>query len=249
MSDFKEFFSKNAESYSKSTSHKSGADLGVLIESLSLNEDMKAIDLATGTGFTAVALAVEVSNVVAYDATKEMLDQARKLAAEKNLTNIEFEIGDVMDLSFPNGSFDIATCRRAAHHFTDMRRFISEVYRVLKSGGKLGVSDMLRPEADDADIFNEMERVRDKSHIGAIRVSTWRELLTEVGFEIEKIETTDELYALERWLSPVTMESEEGREVQDIVRTRDPELLKDANIDGEKQTILKQRIVVVAKKP
>lgn len=248
MSDFRDFFSKNAESYAKSTSHKSGADLGVLIENLGLNSKMEAVDLATGTGFTAAALAKHVSRVVAYDATPEMLNQAKKLAAEEGYSNIEFETGDVMDMPFSDSTFDVATCRRAAHHFTDMKKFLSEVYRVLKPGGKLGVADMLRPENDEADIFNSLERVRDNSHVGAISVSTWRELLVGAGFEVEALSTSDELYTLEKWLSPVRMDSEQGKEIQKIIKAKDEELLKDGNVDKNKSTILKQRIVVIARK-
>ncbi len=248
MSDFKEFFSKNAESYARSSSHKSGADLESLIKSLGLKPGMKALDLATGTGFTAVALAREVSKVVAYDGTREMLDQAEKLAREENLENMEFVMGDVMALPFENSTFDVATCRRAAHHFTDMKKFLSEVFRVLKPGGKLGVSDMLRPENDGADIFNALERVRDSSHVGAIRSSTWKELLTEAGFQVDSMTVSDELYTVERWLSPVAMDSPQGKEVHKIISSNDKATLLDGNINGEEQTILKQRIILVASK-
>ncbi len=249
MSDFKDFFSRNAESYARSSSHKSGSDLEVLIGNLGLEAGMEAIDLATGTGFTAAALAKGVSRVVAYDGTVEMLDLARKLALEEKLENIEFVTGNVMDLPFDNDSFDIATCRRAAHHFTDMKKFLSEVFRVLRPGGKLGVSDMLRPENDNEDIFNELERVRDSSHVGAICSSTWKVLLTEAGFRVDSMIVTDELYTVERWLSPVSMDSEQGREVLEIIGSRDKSALHDANINEEKQTILKQRIILIAGKP
>lgn len=248
MSDFRDFFSKNAEAYSKSASHKTGADLGILVDYLEPGSGMQALDLATGTGFTAAALAEKVSRAVAYDATQEMLDQARKLAQEKGLTNIEFRIGDVMDLKFEDNSFDIITCRRAAHHFTDMKRFLSEALRVLKPGGKLGIADMARPETDDSNIFNKLEIIRDNSHVGALKVSTWKEILAEAGFSIDKLWTSDELYTLERWLSPVSMESEAGKDVIELVNTTDEAILKNGNVDRKEQTILKPRIVIVAVK-
>lgn len=248
MSDFKDFFSRNAESYAKSTSHKSGKDLSLLIEGLRLNRSMKAIDLATGTGFTAAVLAETASSVVAYDATPEMLEQARKLMDEEKLTNVEFETGDVMQTPFEDGTFDVATCRRAAHHFTDMIKFLTEVHRILKPGGKLGIADMLRPEKDDADIFNKLERVRDNSHVGAIKVSAWRKILEDTGFQIENLTTSDELYTVERWLSPVEMDSDQGNEVRRIINELDDLVLKDGNVDRKEQTILKERIVLVARK-
>ncbi len=248
MSDFRDFFSKNAEAYSKSVSHKTGADLGILLDFLEPKAGMNALDLATGTGFTAAALAEKVSSVVAYDATQEMLDQARKLSHEKNLTNIEFQIGDVMDLKFKDNSFDIITCRRAAHHFTDMKKFLSEAKRVLKPGGKLGIADMARPETDDSNIFNKLEIIRDNSHIGALKVSSWKEILTEAGFSIDKLWTADELYTLERWLSPVSLDSDAGNKIKELLDSTDEKILKDGNVDRKEQTILKPRIVMVAVK-
>lgn len=249
MSDFRDFFSKNAESYAKSVSHKKGADLNVLLDNLNLNSSMKAVDLATGTGFTAVALADRVSEVVAYDATPEMLNEARKLSEEMKLDNLQFITGDVMEMPFEDNSFEIATCRRAAHHFTDMNKFLSEVYRILKPGGKLGVSDMIRPEKDSENIFNTLEIVRDSSHIGALTIPTWKEILADAGLEVESMVTSEELYTLEKWLSPITMESKQGIEVQDIINTTDSNVLRNGNVDKEKQTILKQRVILVAKKP
>ncbi len=249
MSDFRDFFSKNAEAYSSSVSHKTGADLGILIDYLKPEHNMQALDLATGTGYTAAALSERVSRVVAYDATPEMLEQAKNLASEKNLRNIEFLSGDVMELPFDDNTFDIITCRRAAHHFTDMKKFLSEARRVLKVGGKLGIADMARPERDESNIFNKLEIIRDNSHVAALRVSTWKEILLGAGFKLEKMWSSEELYSVEKWLSPVKMESEAGQEVKKLIEETNEILLKNGNVDREKQTILKPRIVVVAGKP
>ena len=249
MSDFKEFFSKNAESYSKSVSHKSGEDLALLITHLDLDRSQIALDLASGTGFTAMALAKEVSSVVAYDGTSEMLEQAKKLASERDIRNIEYVIGDVSGLPFESESFDIVTCRRAAHHFTDKAKFLSEAYRVLKQGGKLGLVDMASPEADRNDVFNSLERIRDNSHVGAEKVSVWTQLVKKSGFEIVQSIGSEEEYTLERWLSPVPVDGEQGRELSEFVRNTPKELLLNANIDPEKLTLLKLRITLIAKKP
>ena len=147
MSDFKEFFSKNADSYANSQSHKKGEDLIQLIQALNPVVSDTAIDLASGTGFTAMELASRVSKVVAFDGTREMLEKAKALASERGIGNIEYVLGDVSELPYPESTFDIITCRRAAHHFTDKKKFLSELFRTLKKGGRMGLVDMAVPEA------------------------------------------------------------------------------------------------------
>jgi ubiquinone/menaquinone biosynthesis C-methylase UbiE len=249
MSDFKEFFSKNAEAYAHSQSHKKGEDLQQLVEAVNPISSDVAIDLASGTGFTAMALAPLVSKVVAYDGTEEMLQKARELAAEDKIQNLDFSVGDVANLPYSDNTFDIATCRRAAHHFTDKKKFLSEAFRVLKKGGRIGVVDMAVPEADNNDIFNHIEIIRDHSHIAAEKLETWKNLIGNAGFRITKVISSSEEYTLERWLSPVKMDSKEGNELQIYLKETPDKLLINGNINREEGTILKERFVIVAEKP
>ena len=249
MSDFKEFFSKNADSYAKSQSHKKGEDLGQLIQAINPVSSDIAIDLASGTGFTAMELAFHVSKVVAFDGTKEMLEKAESLASERRIKNIDYVIGDVSELPYPENTFDIITCRRAAHHFTDKKKFLSESFRVLKKGGRLGLVDMAVPESDQHNVFNHIEFIRDNSHIAAEKVETWKSLLEDTGFRLSNILTSSEEYTVENWLSPVKMESPEGKDLQKYLKETANELLLEGNINREEGTILKERFVIIAEKP
>lgn len=248
MSDYKDFFSKNADAYANSSSHRSGTDLATAIEHLKLHDDFVAIDLASGTGFTAMALAEHVMKVVAYDGTSEMLEKAKKLAAEKNLSNIEYVVGDVSDIPFPDNTFDIATCRRAAHHFTDKAKFFSETYRILKPGGKLGLVDMSRPPLDEADLFNTIERIRDTSHVAAEKESDWIKLAENAGFKISEKLSSEELFPFEKWLSPVGMDTEAAEEILSLLKSTDSVTLRSANVDPDSLAILKPRVTLIATK-
>ena len=249
MSDFKEFFSKNADSYANSDSHKKGEDLNQLVKEIKPSDTDVAIDLASGTGFTAMGLSPYVSKVVAIDGTKEMLEKARAIANENGIVNIEFAIGDVMLLPYGDGTFDIATCRRAAHHFSDKKKFLAETFRVLKKGGRFGLVDMAVPESDQDNVFNHIEIIRDPSHVAAEKVGTWEALMEDAGFKILNVLTSEEEYTVEKWLSPVKMDSFEGRELQSYMsRTAEEKLLK-GNINRKKGTILKERFVIIAEKP
>ncbi len=249
MSDFKEFFSKNADSYANSDSHKKGEDLNQLVKEIKPSDSDVAIDLASGTGFTAMGMAPYVSRVVAIDGTKEMLEKAKAIANENGIRNIEFAIGDVILLPYEDGTFDIATCRRAAHHFIDKKKFLAETFRVLKKGGRFGLVDMAVPESDQDNVFNQIEIIRDPSHIAAEKVGIWKALMEDAGFKILNVLTSEEEYTVEKWLSPVKMESVEGRELQTYLsRTAEEKLLK-GNINRKKGTILKERFVIIAEKP
>ena len=86
------FFKKNSKAYADSRSHSSGDDLSALIDRLPNNEDIKALDVATGTGFTGFRLAQKYKLVVGLDVTSEMLLEAKSLAAEKRLDNLVFDL-------------------------------------------------------------------------------------------------------------------------------------------------------------
>lgn len=249
MTDFRDFFSKNAENYSKSNSHKTGSDLHELIERLNPGKEQTAIDLAAGTGFTSIALSKRVARVVAYDGTEEMLDEARKISVKEGVSNIDFVLGNVESIPFPDSSFDIATCRRAAHHFTDKAKFLGEVYRILKPGGKIGITDMTRPGTDDLDFFNELEKIRDTSHASAETASEWKSLVTKAGFSLLEVVEMDEEFPLEKWLYPVKPDTPQGQKAYEVMAKASKDTLRRAKIDIEKRILTKGRIVLIASKP
>ncbi len=197
-----EFFSKHAEDYAKSASHAHGSDLVRLIEVLQPKPSELALDLATGTGFTAMELALLVKQVVATDITEEMLAQAQKLSRERGIRNISFEKVDACDLPYANSSFDLVTARRAPHHFHDLAKFLKEARRVLRPGGRLGIADMSPPEGCE-DFFNVIERLRDATHVRALSPPEWNVEVRNAGLSVVQEETLSEPISFERWLSPV----------------------------------------------
>src|SRR5512145_420247 len=82
-------FGAHAAAYTTSPVHAKGASLGRLIELVEPQRHWQVLDIATGAGHTAAAFAPHVAHVIASDITGEMLDEARKLAAEKGFANME----------------------------------------------------------------------------------------------------------------------------------------------------------------
>lgn len=157
-SDPVRFFSRHHAAYRTSASHRAGADLARLIERLDLPPASYILDAATGTGHTAIKLASFGHRVTGIDITPEMLAEARALAAESQVS-CEWLLGDVSRLAFPDASFDAVTCRRAAHHFLDVPRFLRESFRLIRPGGRLGITDMTAPETAIA-ALNRLETLR-----------------------------------------------------------------------------------------
>lgn len=101
------------------------------------------LDCATGTGDLAIAFrkAVGLSGrVTGIDFVPEMIELARRKAPE-----IEFEVGDVTALRFPDASFDVASISFGIRNVSDPARGIAEMTRVLRSGGRLIILEFGQP--------------------------------------------------------------------------------------------------------
>ena len=84
-------FSQHAKYYAQSKVHSEGETLGVLGDFAEPTGTESTLDIATGTGFTAFAFAPKVSHITATDLTPAMLDQAKTIASERGLQNIDFQ--------------------------------------------------------------------------------------------------------------------------------------------------------------
>ena len=240
------FFKKNSKAYANSLSHSSGDDLSALIDRLPNDEGIRALDVATGTGFTGFRLAQKYKLVVGLDVTSEMLLEARNLAAEKRLDNLVFVLGRSEKMPFLDHTFDVVTCRRAAHHFSDKKKFVSEVRRVLKPGGTFGFVDMLSPENDKDDSFNKLERIRDPTHLSAETKNFWENAVLKEGFSIEFSQTYQERISFEKWLSPVMPNDDAGIKCRNFLKENE-HLKRMLSYDSD--LIIKTRLVMTAISP
>ena len=126
-------------------SHATGESLAAIREYAARGRYRRAVDVGTGTGFTAFAVAPVSGQVVATDVTPEMLAEARRLGTAQGVTNVRYALGAAEHLPFADGALDLLTCRTAAHHFQDVQRAIDEWRRVLETGGTLLLSDSVAP--------------------------------------------------------------------------------------------------------
>lgn len=246
--DVQDFFARHAAGYSTSESHRSGNDLALLTDLLQPKSSDRLVDIAAGTGFTALHLRPLIAQAVLVDFTPEMLGEAQKLAQERGL-EIQTVVADAVSVPLPDGAFTLATCRRAAHHFDDVPGFLAEARRLLTVGGRLGISDMTADERA-IDRFNRMERVRDSSHRSALSPREWRAAVEAAGFAIEALEVESEDYALLRWLNPVSREEVDFAAIEDILRSATSEERTALQIREEPDGwhFVKSRTVLVARR-
>ena len=188
----REQFDRQAAHYNAQWNQWSEKGLRWLLDHAQCASTDRLLDVATGTGFTALAFAPLVAQVVGLDVSEGMLSRARAQAA--GFQNVAFEQGAAEELPFPDANFDLVTCRVAAHHFLSVERFLAEAHRVLRPGGRLLVTDSSVPDdPPEAGVWqNRVEALRDPSHIRNYSPSEWRSFIEHAGFRLEEIDRCDE---------------------------------------------------------
>ena len=181
ISSSKSQFDANAGNYANSSVHRFGASLPMMLNLADPNKSDVVLDVATGTGNIALAFAPLVSRVTGIDMSSKMLEQAKTRATTEHILNAEFFEGDAENLPFPDSSFTIVTSRHAPHHFHDVPKFLSEVARVLKSGGRFIMSDQIVIHGEDQEWVNTFQRIRDPSHFLQRLVTQWQDLMNDAG--------------------------------------------------------------------
>ena len=221
----REQFSQHAEYYAQSSAHAQGNTLDVILEFADPKGTERTLDIATGTGFTAFALALKVSNVVATDLTPEMVVKASELAQEKAIGNIMFSVAAAESLPFKTASFDLVTCRLAPHHFQDVPKFLSEVLRVLRTEGLFCLVDSVSPESKKLIAWqNRVEKLRDDSHVFGYPPSQWDKMIVEAGFEIQDTaHTRNAQMSFLWWVRPQKNPPEVVKEIRDAFALLSPE--------------------------
>lgn len=178
----KEQFDRQAKQYAVSQVHAGGESLDRLVELAEPRPGDLAIDIATGAGFTACAVAPFVRRMMASDMSPAMLHETRLLAGRRGLYNVTAQYADAEALPFRNGVYDLITCRTAPHHFPDPAAFVREAHRTLKSDGRLVVSDTCSPEAETNDAWmHRFELLRDPTHIRNYTAEEWRRMVEQAG--------------------------------------------------------------------
>ena len=212
-----------AERYGAGWKQANAPDLGWLVVALDPAPTDHALDVGTGGGHAALALAPAVTSVAAIDPTPEMLAVASRLAAERGIANVSFTRATAEALPFPDASFDVAISRFSIHHWPQPEPAFREIGRVVRPGGRLALVDMLAPEDGPLDTFlNAVELLRDPSHARSLRASEWLSLLGAAGFSA-RLERAWELeHDVETWLAQTSPAGWRADAVRALLRDAPP---------------------------
>lgn len=209
MRDVHAYFADKAIAYRESPSHASRADLDRMLSWLGARPGERALDVATGGGHTALALAAAGCDTIATDATRAMV------ADHPPLPRL---VCDAERLPFRRSSFDVVASRIAPHHFPDVTLFAQEAARVLRPRGRFYVFDLATPEDPAAAReIDHIERLRDPSHGHSWSAAEWRGALAKAGLAIERIEATASELDVEPWIARARMAPERERELRALL--------------------------------
>ncbi|HEX9037420.1 MAG TPA: methyltransferase domain-containing protein [Ktedonobacterales bacterium] len=202
----REAFGAHAALYVRSESHASGDDLRRLVELANPQVTDHALDISTGGGHVALALAPRVGRMVASDLTPRMLTEARAFLTARGVTNADYVIADAERLPFLDASFDLVTVRIAPHHYADVTVAAREMARVLRPDGRLLVVDNIAPNDRALDAtLDDWERRRDPSHVRSYTLAEWRAFLTGAGLRLTHEEVGRKLVNFAPWAERMGM--------------------------------------------
>jgi len=155
----------------------------------SLKEGDVVLDLGSGAGFDAFLAAQRVGKtgrVIGVDMTPEMLAKAQENAKKGKYTNVEFRLGEIEKLPVEGNSIDVIISNCVINLSPDKEQVFKEAFRVLKSGGRLMVSDLvLIKELPDA--IKESIEAYVGCLAGATRKDEYLKLITMAGFQGVKV--------------------------------------------------------------
>jgi ubiquinone/menaquinone biosynthesis C-methylase UbiE len=175
-------FTRQATLFSTAAPITNEGALKMIIEAARPGPEDTVLDVACGGGIVVCAFAPHVREATGIDMTPAMLEQARKLAAEKGLANVAWRQADVGSLPYADAAFTIVVTRFAFHHFADPLAVLREMVRVCAPGGRIVVVDTCASEDPaKAAEFNRLEKLRDPSHARSLTLTELKSLFATVG--------------------------------------------------------------------
>ena len=192
-------WSQRADAFRESPTHREGPDLDLLVEWCEPGHDVKVLDVATGGGHVARRLREEGCTVITVDPAPGMKPDV---------------VASAEELPFADGSFDVVTCRIAAHHFQDIRAAVAEMARIAQRVVVIEDNVFI----DDA--VEEAERPRDPTHVRCYSEDEWKDLLTAAGLEVEQVERFERHPVVDDWLARVETAPADGARVRELLGDR-----------------------------
>lgn len=182
-----EQFTRQAVPFSQMKGHNDDETNQLVIETAGIGPDDTVLDVACGPGLITSAVAKTARHVTGIDITPAMIEQAKQRQHSLGLTNMSWQVGDAQPLPFTDGAFSAVVTRYSFHHFLEPQAVLREMVRVCRPGGTVTVVDVFMTSADQSELYNRMERLRDPSHVRALRLDELTDMFVDA--QLESIKT------------------------------------------------------------
>lgn len=250
----REQFGAAGDAYVRSAGHASGDDLEALVAVARREPIDRALDVATGGGHTALAVAAHARSVVASDLTEKMLVEAARHVTQRRVANVAPLLTDAEAIAARDGAFDLVTCRIAPHHFADCALFVREVARVLRPGGRAIVIDSVSPDEPHVDqLLDSVERWRDPTHVRSYTRGEWVRFFEEAGLRVEQTSVYLKTHELVDWIARSRATPENAEKVYSALRSAPADarerLVVEYDERGEPISFADEKLLIVGRKP
>ena len=171
-----------------------GASCGSPLTHTKVEDGQVVLDLGSGGGidvFQASKLVGQKGKVIGLDATPEMIFRARETAKRYDYRNVEFRLGEIEHMPIDSNSVDLVISNCVLNLVPDKRSAFKEIYRVLKPGGRISISDMVATK-EGMKIINPEEWA--ECIAGAVTFKEYKGILEEAGFK--DIQALDESHPI-----------------------------------------------------
>jgi len=163
---------------------ETSASCGSPVAQANVMEGEVVLDLGSGAGadvFRASKLVGATGKVIGVDATPEMIFKAREIAQKYGYRNVEFRLGEIEHLPVEDGYVDLVISNCVINLIPDKATAFREIYRVVKPGGRLVISDMVAARKQD---LQKLVDPKDWAECisGAVTIDEYRDLLEAAGF-------------------------------------------------------------------
>jgi ubiquinone/menaquinone biosynthesis C-methylase UbiE len=216
-----EQFARQSDRYGTGHILENVDDVRAALAHLALPQRARVLDVATGGGRTGMLLASLGHDVILSDITQAMLDRASHAARERALS-VKTCLHEAEKFPYPNASFDLVTCRVAAHHFSSPEMFVHETGRVLAPGGWFLLIDgtVEDDQAEAEEWSHQIEKLRDPSHHRFVTPRTWQKYCESTGMRVIHSGLTPFKQPDLNWYFETAATSPENRrQVLELVRT------------------------------
>ncbi len=150
-----------------------------------LAEGEVVLDLGSGAGADCLLAAKKVGkegSVIGVDMTPEMIEKARENARKHNITNVDFRLGEIENLPLADNTVDVVISNCVINLSADKARVFGEIYRVLKPGGRISISDIALQEELPKEI-KSLDQAYVSCIAGALLLSEYERIVRDQGFK------------------------------------------------------------------